>query len=249
MCIAVLKPNGQSMLSKKELRTCWENNPDGAGFSYNDGMTTHTFKGYMKFKPFYKKLMEVAKKVDFSKCDVLLHFRIATHGGINPSCTHPFPVTKRFDEMKQLQFTSDVVFAHNGIIGGYGDDKKHISDTMEYNQKIIASIKELQKQSELINALAIENNSRFALLFKDGYILGGDWIEEDRIFYSNYSYIKYDYTILHHDYFYDKDNFVDGLIDDTCDYCGKNKHLYTNGTLWLCKDCISLENNIAGGDV
>lgn len=256
MCIAVLKPRGIDMLTKEQMEICWENNPDGAGFAYNDGEKVYAHKGFMKFDDFYKKLMEVAGNIDLKEHDVLLHFRIATHGGINQECTHPFPVTNNIEEMKYLNFTCPVAFAHNGILTGYGSTKDGYSDTMEYNAKVISQIKHLKEQDKLIDALAYDNNSRFVLLFKDYYILGGDWVEKDGVAYSNTTYQKrvyvpvakyYDYNYLYDDYdYYGSKKTKKTVWHDTrtvgrCDYCGASGKLYTDNSFWLCKDCMEYE--------
>ena len=55
MCIAIIKPKNYEIPTKEELRTCWDNNPNGAGFMWNDGQIVHIEKGFLKFKHFYNK--------------------------------------------------------------------------------------------------------------------------------------------------------------------------------------------------
>ena len=56
MCILVIKPKGKEMPSKKILRNCWENNPDGAGMMYVKDGHVVIDKGYMEFSDFWKEL-------------------------------------------------------------------------------------------------------------------------------------------------------------------------------------------------
>lgn len=190
MCIAIVKPMGTALPDKEILRRCWENNPDGCGFMYNNGEKVIIHKGFTKFKGFYRYLQAIDAKEDLTDKDVVLHFRIATSGGVTREATHPFPITKSMDEMRKLDNICEYGFAHNGIISGYGS--KDFSDTMEYIKDIISNIKCIEKNESLLNALANEHASRFAVLTKDDFELGGDWVKDGEIYYSNTSY-KYDY--------------------------------------------------------
>ena len=192
MCIAIVKPIGAEIPSKKILRDCWDNNPDGAGLMYNDGQGVVIHKGFTKFKGFYKYLQKLNEQVDLTDKDLVLHFRIATSGGVNRECTHPFPVTNDIAEMKKLDNVCKYGFAHNGIIQGYGS--KDFSDTMEYISTVISKIKGIEESEALLNALACEHASRFVVLTKDDFELGGDWIKDGDCYFSNGSYKPYYYT-------------------------------------------------------
>lgn len=192
MCIAIVKPIGAKLPDKELLRKCWDNNPDGGGLMYNDGSNVIIHKGFTRFKGFYKYLKQLDKQVDLTDKDLVLHFRIATSGGVTREATHPFPVTKSMEEMRKLDNVCEYGFAHNGIISGYGS--KDFSDTMEYIQAVIANIHDLENSEELLNALAYDNTSRFAVLTKDNFELGGKWLKDGDLYFSNESY-KYNYTI------------------------------------------------------
>ena len=80
MCVAIYKPAGIETPSLDTLKQCWDANPDGAGFAlrtegeYSIGI----HKGYMTWKQFVAAY-EKYRLADFTG-DLLLHFRIATHG-------------------------------------------------------------------------------------------------------------------------------------------------------------------------
>ena len=102
MCVAIYKPKKTILPSLEILKQCWDANPDGAGFAMRtDGeYAIEIHKGYMTWKQFvtaYRKYL-----ADFAG-DLLLHFRIATHGGISPGLTHPFSLTK---DVKLLKHTN-----------------------------------------------------------------------------------------------------------------------------------------------
>lgn len=190
MCIAIVKPMGTRIPSKSILRKCWDNNPDGAGLMYNDGDNVVIHKGFTKFKGFYKFLKSLDRSEDLTDKDLVLHFRIATSGGVSRECTHPFPVTKDYDEMRKLDNVCQYGFAHNGIIDGYGS--KDFSDTMEYVKDIISNIHDIEDNEPLLDALARQHTSKFALLTKDNFEIGGNWIYDNECYFSNTSY-KEDY--------------------------------------------------------
>lgn len=186
MCIAIVKPMGTELPTKELLKRCWDNNPDGAGLMYNDGNNVIIHKGFTKFKGFYKYLKALDKTEDLKDKDLVLHFRIATSGGVNRECTHPFPITKDISDMKKLDNVCEYGFAHNGIIDGYGS--KDFSDTMEYVSTIISNIHDLDNSESLINALAYEHASRFVVLTKDNFELGGSWVLDNDCYFSNSTY-------------------------------------------------------------
>ena len=119
MCIAIMKSENKK-ISKTTLQRCYESNPDGAGFMFAADKELTVKKGYFTFKEFYKEYKPHENK------QVLLHFRIKTHGPIDKNNCHPFLVN------------SGLGFIHNGIISGYGDNKQ--SDTIDFNKSILQKI-------------------------------------------------------------------------------------------------------------
>ena len=70
-------------------------------------------KGFMSFDDFRKAV----ESEHFTKNDpVVYHFRISTQAGVNPSMTHPFPLTSDLVNCEALDLTCAVGIAHNGII-------------------------------------------------------------------------------------------------------------------------------------
>lgn len=186
MCIAIVKPHGYKVPDKNALQICWNNNPDGAGFCYNDGTAVVIHKGYMDFKSFYKALKTCNKKNNLTDKDVAIHFRISTGGGVKPENTHPFCVSHKIEDLQKTYSKCKDAFVHNGIIYGYGT--KDYSDTMDYVTRVISNIRDVDRSPELIDALATEKNSRFAIVNPKSFILGGHWIKDGGLFYSNSSY-------------------------------------------------------------
>ena len=119
MCIAVMKSENKK-ISKATLQRCYDANPDGAGFMFEENKDLTVKKGYFTFKEFYKEYKPHENK------QVLLHFRIKTHGPVDKTNCHPFLVN------------SGLGFIHNGIINGYGDNKE--SHTIQFNNSILKKI-------------------------------------------------------------------------------------------------------------
>ena len=173
MCIAILKPK-DATISKETLKICSEANPDGMGFAYVDNDTLY-IKKYMKFEDFYNDFKEVQ-----NKSNMLIHFRIATHGAVELENCHPFFLNHR------------MALIHNGIISEYGDKEKK-SDTRDFIDKVIGNISwKLMKNPsyrELIGKAI--GYSKLAILD----ITGDYWIINEEngywdngIWYSNKSY-------------------------------------------------------------
>lgn len=124
MCIAILNPNNVT-LKKKVLKTCWENNTDGAGMLYLvDGkLTTH--KEMTNFDSFYDHYHNVRQKHRTSQ--IVIHFRISTHGKVNLTNCHPFIVNDKWG------------FVHNGIISA-APKHTEFSDTYMFNREVLQKL-------------------------------------------------------------------------------------------------------------
>ena len=178
MCIAIMKSENKK-ISKTTLQRCYDSNPDGAGFMFAANKELTVKKGYFTFKEFYKEYKPHENK------QVLLHFRIKTHGPIDKNNCHPFLVN------------SGLGFIHNGIISGYGNNKK--SDTIEFNEAILQKIVAKHGNNSLFDDPMVElienviGYSKLVFLDRHGNykIMNedkGSW--DNGIWYSNSSYKK-----------------------------------------------------------
>lgn len=183
MCIIVYKPIGIDLPDKKTLETCFENNPDGAGFMYRKGREIRIRKGYMNFLSFYRALRNIRHvNGGFKNTDLLLHFRIATHGTIEPGQTHPFPVSWNYTDLVREKVTTRQALAHNGVLPAYTPPTKVkdlLSDTMWF---ITQNAKDIQ--TPLKNGL----NGKFVLMGTDYTDLYGQFTIDGGVYYSNASY-------------------------------------------------------------
>ena len=99
MCIICYVPQERT-LSEDAFENCWDNNPDGGGMMWSEDGCIKTYKSLSvdNFKDkYYKKSKENAS-------DIVLHFRIGTHGSNTIRNCHPFKISDRY------------AFCHNGIL-------------------------------------------------------------------------------------------------------------------------------------
>lgn len=186
MCIIVFKPKNEEIPKKEILRQCFINNPDGIGFMFRHKGRIHIKKGYMDFNDFYADLMEVdgRTKRGLKNTDVLIHFRIATHGAIISAQTHPFPVSGSIIKMGMLDSKVKAAIAHNGIIKDYEPPAKSgglLSDTMFFI---------LENHNDIEGALKKVKDGKFILMTDKETKKIGEFIKEDGIYYSNTTYME-----------------------------------------------------------
>jgi hypothetical protein len=126
MCIAILNTKGVT-LKKELLKNCWENNTDGAGMLYTKDGQMQVFKEMKSFDTFYKEYSRVRKQL--TKNNIVLHFRISTHGKVNKTNCHPFLVSETLG------------FVHNGMIYDVPTSKDY-SDTYMFNEEVLKNLKD-----------------------------------------------------------------------------------------------------------
>lgn len=198
MCIIVYKNEVEKFPTKETLKTCFENNPDGAGFMYAYNKKVYIEKGLMTFNKFWKALQDVRKKIG-DNVPYVLHFRISTQAGRRNDCTHPYPLSDRMEDLRKLSTTTNIGIAHNGIISltstGYSYTKTiTYNDTMEFITDYLSLIiknKDYYKDKDTLTLIERLCESKLAILDEDGHcqIIGKGWILENGIFYSNTSYL------------------------------------------------------------
>ena len=196
MCIIAVKPIGEELMERRILENCFNYNNDGAGLMYNLDGKVYIEKGYMNFKNFYNRLLELDKKIGLKDRGLVLHFRITTSGGTCMENCHPFPISNNGKDLKTLNFVTDIGVAHNGIISSYIPPKgSSYSDTQLFIKDYLYDIKK-EHEDFLTNPsllFAIEKTVGSKLAFLDGegnITLVGKFIEEeDGCSYSNETYL------------------------------------------------------------
>lgn len=178
MCIAIL--NTKAVTLKKDLlNNCWQNNGDGAGMLYMLDGKMQVFKEMKSFDNFYQEYLRVRKQV--SKQNIVLHFRISTHGKVNETNCHPFLV---HDELG---------FVHNGMIYEVPRHNDY-SDTHQFNELILKKmIYGFEYDEHILNMIESYIGSGSKLIFlnsDDDYAIvnekAGHW--NMNCWFSNSSY-------------------------------------------------------------
>jgi hypothetical protein len=114
MCVIAITTTGGTLPDLNAYRHMWDANPHGAGFLYNPPATPKVLvrvKGLMTWEAFKASYVAhstqfIDKATGLAKCDVGVHFRIATHGSRGAPGTHPHDINP--DEQTAL--------LHNGVI-------------------------------------------------------------------------------------------------------------------------------------
>jgi len=126
MCVIIYEKRNNDKINLSELKTGFENNPDGAGYCIKkeDG-TLEIKKGFMDFKSFMASYGN-----EDHRNEKLIHFRISTSGLVNMSNCHPFYC----DNGRKM------ALAHNGILPvGFPRSAKK-SDTRKLATSIMPSL-------------------------------------------------------------------------------------------------------------
>lgn len=252
MCIAIVKPKGK-VISKDVLRTCFENNPDGCGFAYVQDNTVYIKKFLNDFESFYSEYSKVE-----NLSNMLIHFRIKTHGAVSLENCHPFKMNSR------------MALIHNGIISGYGD-KENKSDTRDFIDKVLSKISHKMWKNPAFRQLVGDaiGYSKLGIIDTQGnvYIINeakGKW--DNGVWYSNSSYetkkttytnnyltgststkksettdgkkeSNVGYTKSSYNYHYDYDDEYDYYNYKLAFYCTECGKVFTARDLWYEKEC------------
>lgn len=203
MCIIIAKPAGVDLPTELILENCVTSNRDGIGFAFcKPGDRPIICKGFANIK----KLVKIWDTFNVGKeHNLLVHFRLATHGLKDPGNCHPFPLTPDFEDMRDLHTVCDVAVTHNGVFGGMKASERY-SDTMKFISTILASpeiIANLSSPSvqELVRGYC-GFSSKLAFLKPEGISRIGEFEEDKGIFYSNAQYKKWGY---HNNSYHDSD--------------------------------------------
>lgn len=232
MCQIIYKPNNAT-ITKNELRQCWIENSDGAGFMFSENNKLIVQKGYMSFRSFWKAI-----KLNLNKT-LVMHFRFSTHGPKNPDNTHPFLINE------------SLAVCHNGIFSEMGKIKDGFSDTAHFVKNVLMQlpINFLDNIGIkcIIEEYCIKEHSKLVFMDhkSDVTILNeaaGQW--QDGKWFS--SYIDFDFPTFNSNFgFSDKTyNFKDKFIfpqEKICCVCEQSATKYNRlidyGAGVYCEDC------------
>lgn len=188
MCIIAYIPSGIKV-KRETMADCFLNNPDGAGFMYQDKKNNKVIikKGYMTFKELWRDFVKTPYNVER-----VVHFRIATSGKVDMGCCHPFPLSDDYKEMRMSRNNTSIGIAHNGIISWTTpkDGMKAIySDTMAFIANYMIPLKDQLFKVEIGDLISHATGSgKFAVMNADKVMLIGNFEMYQNAFFSNDSY-------------------------------------------------------------
>jgi hypothetical protein len=126
MCVAVIVESDKGP-SDSDLYHMNQDNPHGVGLAWAMGDLVRYRKGLT-----WRQARDLLAKIPRP---ALLHFRWATHGGLDRAMTHPFPLGRKAITSRKLNGAAKAVLIHNGVWKGYdkfapaGLDLNRWSDT------------------------------------------------------------------------------------------------------------------------
>ena len=116
MCVILVCPK-KVRPSKDVLYACHAANPHGAGVAWRENGKVRWQKNLGP-----GKLMGLLKELEG---EVVIHFRWASVGGVDPRLCHPFPITPRANV--SLSGAAESVLFHNGTWSGYAEALERLS--------------------------------------------------------------------------------------------------------------------------
>ena len=227
MCIIIVA-NKNKKIPNEHIKLASELNCDGFGMSASVNNKLFVYKSISMNSDDIIKLYNSIRQV--ATGDIVLHFRLATHGDISDKLCHPFYVNK------------DLVMFHNGIISdsvsGYNGHNKNESDTKAFVNNVLKNFKKgFQNNKTIMNMISTSVGEYNRLCFLDNtgkitYTSSAEWVEHNEILYSNsgifyegedYRYINpatMEYTTEdYYDKYYDSEHYDEYLeYKDNIDY-------------------------------
>lgn len=122
MCVIAIVRDTTKRPTEKMIEQMWETNDDGAGAAWREKCPDETGKKVLqvRWNKGIEDVEEMKKLARELPTPYILHFRIASCGGIKQELTHPFPIDEKVPEYLQGR-TGGFVLFHNGHWGKWQD--------------------------------------------------------------------------------------------------------------------------------
>ena len=186
MCIIVVKQTPTITEQQwKWLRTCFNNNPDGAGMMWRRRGKVVVSKGYMEWQEFE----DAVKRHRLDRVNpIVFHFRFATHGSISPGNCHPFPISRKIRDLQALDLTCSVAVVHNGILDVAIPKGSKLSDTQVFVRDVLSSTPYEMMAHPAYQLLLATTGSKFVFLTSNTLCKVGEFVEDEGWSFSNTGY-------------------------------------------------------------
>lgn len=184
MCIIAVKYKGVARPTDEQFKQMMKANPDGFGLAYYD---KNENKIVVKKTMKEKKYLKWVQKID-EDTPAIFHMRIATHGSVQEKNCHPF-----------LSDDGRWAFAHNGVLTIHNEGD--MTDSETYFKRIAMPFLNGGYTPNDTEFLCMQNaiigTSKFVYMDSEGTIYKfGNFIEENGLFFSNSSYMPYDWRMF-----------------------------------------------------
>ena len=178
------------------LKYWFQTHPDGFGLAFQNKDKVTILKGGMYQRQMFgiiRTMRKLTADRDIKDFTVILHFRQATDGSVEPKNCHPFPVTNNIKHLGGLNVDTDCALAHNGIIFDYAHyvGRNYVynhsgkTDTQQFIEDFLAYMGDALFVPAVQDLIEVYTSSKFALLTPATHYLIGDFIEEKGYLYSN----------------------------------------------------------------
>jgi len=177
MCVVLIVPKDVRP-SLETLRLCEQSNPHGGGIAWRKAGAVEWLKT--------NDVAEIYKLARTMKGELVIHFRIASVGGVCSELRHPFPVSRKCKLLDRGR-TGAVLF-QNGTWGGY-DEALRFAES-EGHRIPPGEMSDARAAAFLVSIyghkfLAKCGHSLWVYFSGTETIRYGDWFKRDGIYFSN----------------------------------------------------------------
>jgi hypothetical protein len=178
-------------VSREVFERMWRSNNDGFGMMYRSRGGVGIVKGIMDEEEAWEAYARLPEGVAH-----VLHFRLATHGGVRPELTHPFVVSEE-SPLIEGGVVAEPVLAHNGVWGLYAAKQRELrlGGPVSDSRVLAAWVGRLARERPLREVLEqnyheIASAGRVVVVDPTTWRIHvvGDWIREGPFLFSNGSY-------------------------------------------------------------
>jgi predicted glutamine amidotransferase len=190
MCVIAVSPVGKKV-AREVFERMWRSNDDGFGMMYRTREGVAVVKGILNEEEAWETYSQLPEGVPH-----VLHFRLATHGGVKPELTHPFVVSED-SPLVQAGVSERPVLAHNGVWSLHALKQKEVrlegpvSDT----RVLAAWLGRMAKDRPIGEVLAkhyyeVLSAGRVVVVDPATWKLHlvGHWVREGNLLFSNHSF-------------------------------------------------------------
>lgn len=157
MCVIIVKQRGSDFCPLDKVKLCFDANPHGFAFAWNQGGELHVFKTLDKGEAL-SKYSELCGSLNPAESAMVIHARLRTHGSISLANCHCFT-------------HGDIAFAHNGVLDI--ESKNDMTDSeIFFRELFVPAMDALGMDFALKMARMFigSTNNKFALIDKDGHL-------------------------------------------------------------------------------